>query len=81
MKPTGQPERTNTPDDLAATVEDARALSPLGLTADQLRGGACVWCGAKLALAAVDLGIRPDPRCPWVSWFPRACTPCHGARV
>ncbi|RZE99422.1 hypothetical protein C0L86_11390 [Streptomyces sp. SCA2-2] len=54
--------------------------APAHLTEAQLRGAACVWCGVKLALSAVDLGVRPDPQCPWASWFPRACPPCHRPR-
>ncbi|ALM39264.1 hypothetical protein SFR_2649 [Streptomyces sp. FR-008] len=50
------------------------------MTTDQLRGVNCVWCGEKLGLAVVDLGVRRDPQCPWASWFPRACPPCHRPR-
>ncbi|MGW4505667.1 hypothetical protein ACWENO_13610 [Streptomyces sp. NPDC004436] len=51
-------------------------LPPVGtLTEDQVRGAACVWCGAPLdSTTAVDLGERParigDLA---VRWFPRAC--------
>lgn len=41
--------------------------TPAQLTDAQLRGAACVWCGVMLALSAVDLGVRPDPRCSWAS--------------
>jgi len=55
--------------------------APTSLTDMQRRGTACVWCAGRLATeTAVDLGIRPDPDCPWASWFPRACPSCVEAR-
>lgn len=80
MNPTGQSGRTPASEAPTGAVEDACVPSPASLTADQLRGAACVWCGAKLGLAVVDLGVRRDPQCPWASWFPRACPPCHRTR-
>lgn len=51
------------------------------LTDAQLRGTACVWCAMRLDTAtAVDFGVRPDPDCPWASWFPRACRSCAEGR-
>ncbi|MFD5026973.1 hypothetical protein [Streptomyces sp. NPDC058373] len=59
----------------------AQLPHPRTLTDDQLRGAACVWCGTTVTTAtAVDLGARPDPSCPWASWYPRACPPCAEAR-
>ncbi|MFD7886914.1 hypothetical protein G6W47_04610 [Streptomyces sp. CAI-21] len=55
--------------------------SPAQLGDEQLRGAECVWCGRCLATeTAVDLGVHPDPQCPWASWFPRACPACAEAR-
>ncbi|AWL36582.1 hypothetical protein P405_17325 [Streptomyces sp. FR-008] len=54
---------------------------PTALGERQLRGTECVWCAGRLDTAtAVDLGVRPDPQCPWASWFPRACPACAEAR-
>ncbi|MBP5870817.1 hypothetical protein [Streptomyces scabiei] len=47
--------------------------NPARLTADQVRGGDCCWCGNVLtAVTAVDLGERRHP----VHWFPRCCVTC-----
>ncbi len=48
------------------------------LTPRQVRGAACVWCGASLDPGRddVDLGARRD-RALGVVWFPRACTHCY----
>lgn len=54
--------------------------APDTLTEEQRRGAACVRCATPLGPTAVDLGVRPDPGCPWAAWFPRACPPCAGAR-
>ncbi|MFJ9038035.1 hypothetical protein ACIRF8_15750 [Streptomyces sp. NPDC102406] len=49
-----------------------------GLTEDQLRGRACVWCGDHLDNAtAVDLGPQILTQLGHQAhWFPRAC-PAH----
>jgi hypothetical protein len=62
---------------------EALALLPLpdldeGLTAEQIRGGSCVWCDTALnAETAVDFGERSgtldDVTAPW---YPRACRRC-----
>ncbi|GHI46262.1 hypothetical protein G3I57_21900 [Streptomyces albidoflavus] len=80
MNPTGQPGRAPASQAPTGAVEDACVPPTAGLTTDQLRGVNCVWCGEKLGLAVVDLGVRPDPQCPWASWFPRSCPPCHRPR-
>jgi hypothetical protein len=47
------------------------------LTAEQLRGAACVWCGVVLqpGIDDVDLGARPATRTSR-AWFPRGCRAC-----
>ncbi|MGW0736970.1 hypothetical protein [Streptomyces sp. NPDC002851] len=49
-----------------------------GLSEQQVRGTACVWCGVILDnRTAVNLGQRPLHRLDLVvSWFPRACPSC-----
>lgn len=55
------------------------ALLPLpsldGLSEQQVRGKACLWCGVTLAAeTAVDLGPRVTKRAgSEVRWFPRGC--------
>ncbi|PKA32931.1 hypothetical protein SM8_000515 [Streptomyces sp. SM8] len=64
---------------MATTVQELP--QPTALVELQLRGTECVWCAGRLDTAtAVDLGVRPDPQCPWASWFPRACPACAEAR-
>lgn len=44
-----------------------------GLTPDQARGAACVWCAVRLTgETAVDLGEHLSPF-DGTHWFPRAC--------
>jgi hypothetical protein len=50
------------------------------LTPEQIEGGACPWCGFRLA---ADAGVRLGPRIGVAGgaierWFPRACRPCVG---
>lgn len=69
------PEATSTTDSPLLLL----ALPALdGLTQEQVRGAACVWCTAGLATAtAVDLGERRHKRLDGhYSTFPRACRPC-----
>lgn len=59
------------------------ALPPIDtLTAEQVRGGACVWCAQPLTPGAdVDLGVRQDPRIEYfAAWCPRSCRCCVGSR-
>lgn len=48
------------------------------LTAPQVRGAHCVWCGTQLnGATAVDLGQRYEAILGVVGrWFPRGCRPC-----
>jgi hypothetical protein len=50
----------------------------VGLSQEQVRGAACVWCTTVLNTAtAVDLGERRHRRLDGhYSTFPRACRPC-----
>ncbi|MFD5024148.1 hypothetical protein [Streptomyces sp. NPDC058373] len=65
---------------MPATADGGLPL-PTTLSKAELRGAECVWCGTPVtAEAVVDLGVRPDPSCPWASWYPRACLPCAEAR-
>ncbi|MGW6703632.1 hypothetical protein ACWGDE_01880 [Streptomyces sp. NPDC054956] len=50
-----------------------------GLSEDQVRGAACVYCAVRLDNGnAIDLGERPAKRGgSIIRWFPRAC-PQHG---
>ncbi|MFD5266767.1 hypothetical protein [Streptomyces sp. NPDC058335] len=66
------------PPSAAATVDALAIISlpPLdGLAEEQLRGAACVWCGAGLTTdSAVDLGERRHKRLDGhYSTFPRGC--------
>ncbi|MET8554769.1 hypothetical protein ABZV64_07300 [Streptomyces sp. NPDC004959] len=47
------------------------------LTAEQLRGAACVWCETALrpGIDDVDLGARRATR-NGPAWFPRGCPRC-----
>ena len=49
-----------------------------GLTQEQVRGAACIWCDTRLDTdTAVDLGKRKHRRLDGrYSTFPRACRPC-----
>ncbi|MGE9696191.1 MULTISPECIES: hypothetical protein [unclassified Streptomyces] len=51
--------------------------APGALTAEQLRGAACVWCGATLqpGIDDIDLGARRATR-NGPAWFPRGCRLC-----
>ncbi|GAA3103289.1 hypothetical protein GCM10010449_27940 [Streptomyces rectiviolaceus] len=51
---------------------------PGGLSGQQVRGRACVWCAVALRNStAVDLGVREvDAHGSSASWFPRGCRPC-----
>jgi hypothetical protein len=65
----------------SSTPVDALALITLppldGLSEEQLRGAACIWCRAALTTdTAVDLGERRHRRLDGhYSTFPRACRP------
>ncbi|MFF9284880.1 hypothetical protein [Streptomyces griseosporeus] len=67
-----------TPDDVAALM----LPEPVGLTEDQLRGAACVWCGERLTIeTAIDLGEHTaqsgaNSRDLGGRWYPRSCRPC-----
>jgi hypothetical protein len=54
------------------------ALGAGRLTAEQIRGGSCVWCGTPLnAESAIDFGARSGSLAGVVApWYPRGCTPC-----
>lgn len=58
---------------LAVPVPD-----PEGLTEQQVRGRACVWCAVALNNAtAIDLGTREQQAHGTLThWFPRTCRPC-----
>lgn len=64
------------------STPDALALLPIpalnGLSQEQVRGAACVWCDTGLDTAtAVDLGERRHKRLDGrYSTFPRACPAC-----
>lgn len=56
-----------------------RELPPVaGLSDEQQRGAACVWCATELTVqTAVDLGARRiDAHGSSVQWFPRGCSNC-----
>lgn len=63
---------------------DALALLPLptlatgSLTAEQVRGGSCVWCGTGLnAETAIDFGARSGTLAGVTApWYPRGCADC-----
>jgi len=63
---------------------DTLALLPLPslstglLTAKQVRGASCVWCGTPLnAETAVDFGARSESLSGVVApWYPRGCGGC-----
>ncbi|MEV5989536.1 hypothetical protein AB0L85_32090 [Streptomyces sp. NPDC052051] len=48
------------------------------LTAEQVRGATCVWCGASLnAETAIDFGSRSGTLAGVVAlWYPRGCAGC-----
>ncbi|MDH6628755.1 hypothetical protein M2271_006588 [Streptomyces sp. LBL] len=68
----------------ASTTASPLLLLPLpaldGLSQEQVRGAACIWCGVRLVTTtAVDLGERRHRRLDGVySTFPRACRGCAG---
>lgn len=80
--PSGDAWQTTAPSALAMAIGEATTPHLDALTAEQVRGGACVWCGRALAPGAdLDLGCRQDPRVPYsAAWFPRSCLPCAGGR-
>jgi hypothetical protein len=63
---------------------EALALLPLPnlatgkLTAEQVRGGACVWCASPLTgETAVDFGARSGTLAGVIApWYPRGCPAC-----
>jgi len=56
---------------MRAVLEILGLPSLEGLTTDQTRGAACVWCAARLTgETAVDLG---EHLADGTRWFPRAC--------
>ncbi|AJE43480.1 hypothetical protein BJY54_005558 [Streptomyces nodosus] len=69
-----------------ATVAAGRSLDLLPLpdldagllTAEQVRGGSCVWCGTRLTgETAIDFGARSGTLVGVVApWYPRGCRPC-----
>lgn len=77
----GEPVGT---DESASTTQTIDALTLLtlpaldGLSKEQVRGAACIWCGTSLtADTAVDLGERRHKRLDGrYSTFPRACHRC-----
>lgn len=70
------------PEEALVHPADMALPRPATLRDAQLRGVSCVWCAEPLDTStAVDLGTRPDPACPWASWFPRACPLCFRARL
>jgi hypothetical protein len=70
------------PPETASTPTNLLALLPLpsldGLSQEQVRGAACIWCADPLDTAtAVDLGERRHKRLDGrYSTFPRACRGC-----
>jgi len=70
------PGETSTPID-ALAILTLPALSA-GLTAEQVRGAACVWCKRRLdAEMAVDFGARHGTLIGIATaWYPRGCPAC-----
>ncbi|MDH6629039.1 hypothetical protein M2271_006874 [Streptomyces sp. LBL] len=72
------------PPEAASTTASPLLLLPLpaldGLSQEQVRGAACVWCGVRLVTTtAIDLGERCHKRLDGAySTFPRACRGCAG---
>jgi len=70
------------PPESTSTTDSPLSLLPLpaldGLSQEQVRGAACVWCTAVLNTAtAVDLGERRHRRLDGhYSTFPRSCRRC-----
>ncbi|MGB8938938.1 MAG: hypothetical protein WCD21_01660 [Streptomyces sp.] len=56
---------------------------PAGLSEQQVRGRACVWCAVALSNAtAIDLGVREvSAHGSSTHWFPRGCRPCAKLHV
>lgn len=54
------------------------ALGSGRLTAEQIRGGSCVWCATGLnAETAIDFGARSGTLAGVVApWYPRGCADC-----
>lgn len=51
---------------------------PGGLSEQQVRGRACLWCAVALSnTTAIDLGVREaSAHGTHTRWFPRSCRPC-----
>ncbi|WP_435193293.1 hypothetical protein [Streptomyces sp. NRRL F-5630] len=62
---------------MSIPVDDGLLPAVATLTAEQLRGGACVWCETPLrpGIDDVDLGARRTTR-NGPAWFPRGCRRC-----
>lgn len=72
---------TGTPQGLSAETLNVIPLPAHNdLSAQQVRGAACVWCAVTLGPGtAVDLGQRPSHTPDGqVTTFPRGCRPCTG---
>jgi hypothetical protein len=56
---------------------------PAGLSEQQVRGRACVWCAVALSNAtAIDLAVREvSAHGSPTHWFPRGCRPCAKLHV
>lgn len=70
--------------DAAAGVSglpDAPLPQPGTLTAEQVRGAACVWCATSVrpGITDFDLGRRRRDDT-GTAWFPRACRACYYAK-
>lgn len=74
------------PETASSTAFDSEVLALLQLpalgtgrlTAEQIRGGSCVWCGTPLnAESAIDFGARSGTLAGVVApWYPRGCAVC-----
>ncbi|SEC05341.1 hypothetical protein SAMN04490357_1061 [Streptomyces misionensis] len=71
-------DTVSSPPSTAALLAHLELPAPSRLTAPQVRGAHCVWCGVQLEGAtAVDLGQRYEAIHGVVGrWFPRSCRPC-----
>lgn len=70
----------------AAVLELLALPAREGLTDDQARGRACVWCGREPLTVATsaDLGEQTSVvpgSASAIHWYPRACRPCAAERA
>ncbi|GAB2732891.1 hypothetical protein [Streptomyces bullii] len=69
-------------DDKGMVLQALQLPSLDGLTEDQVRGAACVWCNVPLPVDAVDLGPQRKKRLDGeYNWFPRGCPKCVGEQA